>query len=189
MILARDLVNEPANVLYPVEFARRASAVEKVGVEVEILDDKAMTKLGMGALLGVAQGSRASRPLVIMRWNGGKKGEPPVAFVGKGVCFDTGGISIKPARRHGGHEGRHGRRGLRRRPDARARRAQGARSTSSASSAWSRTCPTAMRQRPGDIVTSMSGQTIEVINTDAEGRLVLADALWYVQRTSSSRSS
>ena len=109
VILARDLVNEPPNVLYPEEFARRASQLKKLGVEVEILDVKAMTKLGMGALLGVAQGSARSGRTVIMRWNGGKKGEAPVAFIGKGVCFDTGGISIKPRGQHGGHEGRHGR--------------------------------------------------------------------------------
>ena len=95
--IARELVNEPPNVLYPVEFARRASQLRKLGVEVEVLDVKAMTKLGMGALLGVAQGSTQPGRMVIMRWNGGKKGDQPVAFVGKGVCFDTGGISIKGA--------------------------------------------------------------------------------------------
>ena len=97
VIIARELVNEPPNVLYPVEFARRASQLRKLGVDVEILDVKAMTKLGMGALLGVAQGSTQPGRTVIMRWNGGKRGDQPVAFVGKGVCFDTGGISIKPA--------------------------------------------------------------------------------------------
>ena len=125
VIIARELVNEPPNVLYPEEFARRASQLRKLGVNVEVLDVKAMTKLGMGALLGVGQGSARPSRTVIMRWNGGKKGEQPVAFVGKGVCFDTGGISIKRRRQHGGHEGRHGRRGLRRRPDACARGAQG----------------------------------------------------------------
>src|SRR5471030_3112099 len=97
VIIARELVNEPPNVLFPVEFARRASLLRKVGVEVEVLDVKAMTKLGMGALLGVAQGSTQPGRTVIMLWNGGKKGEAPVAFIGKGVCFDTGGISIKGA--------------------------------------------------------------------------------------------
>src|SRR4029077_134197 len=97
VVLARDLVNEPPNVLYPVEFARRAAALRKLGVGVDILDVKAMGKLGMGALLGVGQGSRHESRLAIMRWNGGKKGAPPLAFIGKGVCFDTGGISIKPA--------------------------------------------------------------------------------------------
>src|SRR5262249_4866454 len=97
VVLARDLVNEPPNVLYPEEFAKRAAALRKLGVDIEILDRKAMTKLGMGALLGVAQGSAHEGRTVIMRWNGGKKSDKPVAFVGKGVCFDTGGISIKPA--------------------------------------------------------------------------------------------
>ena len=97
VIIARELVNEPPNVLFPIEFARRASQLKKVGVNVEVLDVKAMTKLGMGALLGVGQGSTQPSRIVIMRWNGGKKGEQPVAFIGKGVCFDTGGISIKGA--------------------------------------------------------------------------------------------
>ena len=97
VIMARDLVNEPANVLYPEEFARRTLALKKLGVTVEVLDDPAMKKLGMNALLGVGQGSVFESRTVIMRWNGGKKGAAPVAFVGKGVCFDTGGISIKPA--------------------------------------------------------------------------------------------
>src|SRR3984885_14671750 len=97
VVLARDLVNEPANVLYPIEFARRATALGKLGVTVEVLDVPAMKKLGMGALLGVGQGSVHDSRLVVMRWNGGKRGVDPVAFIGKGVCFDTGGISIKPA--------------------------------------------------------------------------------------------
>ena len=97
VIIARDLVNEPPNVLYPEEFARRASRLRAIGVGIDVLDVKAMTKLGMGALLGVGQGSARPSRTVVMRWNGGKKGEPPVAFVGKGVCFDTGGISIKSA--------------------------------------------------------------------------------------------
>ena len=114
-----------ANVLFPEEFARRANALKKLGVAVEVLDVPAMKKLGMNALLGVGQGSEHESRMVVMRWNGGKKGTPPVAFIGKGVCFDTGGISIKPAGRHGGHEGRHGGRGLRGRADAGARGAQG----------------------------------------------------------------
>src|SRR5207253_6753893 len=97
VVIARELVNEPPNVLYPLEFARRAGQLRKLGVAVEVLDVKAMKKLGMGALLGVAQGSVQPGRTVIMRWNGGKRGDAPVAFVGKGVCFDTGGISIKPA--------------------------------------------------------------------------------------------
>ena len=97
VILARELVNEPPNVLFPVEFARRAAELRKLGVEVEVLDVKAMTKLGMGALLGVSQGSTQPGRTVIMRWNGGKRGDQPVAFVGKGVCFDTGGLDLKPS--------------------------------------------------------------------------------------------
>jgi leucyl aminopeptidase len=97
VIIARELVNEPPNVLFPVEFARRASQLRKLGVDIDVLDVKAMKKLGMGALLGVGQGSTQPSRTVIMRWNGGKKGDQPVAFIGKGVCFDTGGISIKPA--------------------------------------------------------------------------------------------
>jgi leucyl aminopeptidase len=97
VVLARDLVNEPANILYPEEFARRANALKKLGVAVEILDVRAMKKLGMNALLGVGQGSERESRMVVMRWNGGKRGEKPVAFIGKGVSFDTGGISIKPA--------------------------------------------------------------------------------------------
>src|SRR5260370_32108780 len=97
VVTARDLVNEPPNVLYPVEFARRAGQLRKLGVDVEILDVKAMTKLGMGALLGVAQGSTQPGRTVIMRWNGGKRGDQPVAFIGKGVCFGTGGLSLKGA--------------------------------------------------------------------------------------------
>ena len=97
VVLARDLVNEPPNVLYPEEFARRAEELTALGVEVETLDVPAMTKLGMGALLGVGQGSVRESRVVIMRWNGGRGQGSPVAFIGKGVCFDTGGISIKPA--------------------------------------------------------------------------------------------
>src|SRR6185437_1929137 len=97
VLMARDLVNEPANVLYPAEFARRTGVLKKAGVAVEVFDVKAMEKLGMNALLGVGQGSAHGSRMVVMRWNGGKKGEAPVAFIGKGVCFDTGGISIKPA--------------------------------------------------------------------------------------------
>ncbi|MCC8938534.1 leucyl aminopeptidase [Bradyrhizobium sp. Arg68] len=179
--LARELVNEPPNVLYPEEFARRASQLRKLGVSVEVLDVKAMTKLGMGALLGVAQGSARPGRTVIMRWNGGKKNETPVAFVGKGVCFDTGGISIKSA---GGMEDMKGDMGgaacvvgL-----MHALAARKARVNAVGAIGLVENMPDGNAQRPGDIVTSMSGQTIEIINTDAEGRLVLADVLWYVAK-------
>ena len=181
VILARELVNEPPNVLYPVEFARRATQLRKVGVDVEVLDVKAMTKLGMGALLGVGQGSTQPSRTVIMRWNGGKRGDAPVAFIGKGVCFDTGGISIKSA---GGMEDMKGDMGgaacvvgL-----MHALAARKARVNVVGAIGVVENMPDGNAQRPGDIVTSMSGQTIEIINTDAEGRLVLADVLWYVAK-------
>jgi leucyl aminopeptidase len=176
---ARDLVNEPANILYPEEFARRVTTLRKLGVVVEVLDVKAMEKLGMGALLGVGQGSARDSRLVVMRWNGGARGDKPVAFIGKGVCFDTGGISIKPA---AGMEDMKG-------DMAGAACVVGLMQTMAARKAkvnavgaigLVENMPGANAQRPGDIVKSMSGQTIEIINTDAEGRLVLADVLHYV---------
>ena len=181
IVLARELVNEPPNVLYPEEFARRAARLRKLGVIVEILDTKAMAKLGMGALLGVAQGSARSGRTVIMRYNGGKRGEPPVAFVGKGVCFDTGGISIKGAASMEDMKGDMGGAacvvGL-----MHALAARKARVNAVGAIGLVENMPDGNAQRPGDIVTSMSGQTIEIINTDAEGRLVLADVLWYVAK-------
>ena len=176
--LARDLVNEPANMLGPVEFAARARELEALGVKVEVLTEKEMKKLGMGALLGVAQGSVRPPRLVVMQWNGGKPKDKPVAFVGKGVVFDSGGISIKPA---AGMEDMKGDMGG-------AAAVTGLMHVLAARKAKVNAlgiigCVENMvdgnAQRPGDIVTSMSGQTIEVLNTDAEGRLVLADALWY----------
>src|SRR5438105_11563308 len=181
VVIARELVNEPPNVLYPVEFARRASQLKKLGVQVEVLDVKAMKKLGMGALLGVAQGSTQPGRTVIMRWNGGKKGDQPVAFVGKGVCFDTGGISIKGAAGMEDMKGDMGGAacvvGL-----MHALAARKARVNAVGAIGVVENMPDGNAQRPGDIVTSMSGQTIEIINTDAEGRLVLADVLWYVAK-------
>jgi leucyl aminopeptidase len=181
VITARDLVNEPPNVLFPVEFARRAAQLRKLGVDVQILDVAAMKKLGMGALLGVAQGSTQPGRTVIMRWNGGKRGEQPVAFVGKGVCFDTGGISIKPAGSMEDMKGDMGGAacvvGL-----MHALAARKARVNAIGAIGVVENMPDGNAQRPGDIVTSMSGQTIEIINTDAEGRLVLADVLWYVAK-------
>ncbi len=180
VVMARDFVNEPANVLYPEEFARRAQGLKKVGVAVEVLDERALRKLGMGALLGVAQGSRRAPRVVVMRWNGGRRNQPPVAFVGKGVTFDTGGISIKPA---GGMEDMKGDMagaacvvGL-----MHALAARKAPVNAVGAIGLVENMPDGNAQRPGDIVTSMSGQTIEIINTDAEGRLVLGDVLWYVK--------
>ena len=181
VIIARDLVNEPPNVLFPEEFARRAGLLRKLGVKIEVLDVKAMQKLGMGALLGVGQGSSRPSRTVIMRWDGGKKGEAPVAFVGKGVCFDTGGISIKPAGSMEDMKGDMGGAacvvGL-----MHALAARKAKVNVVGAIGLVENMPDGNAQRPGDIVTSMSGQTIEIINTDAEGRLVLADVLWYVAK-------
>jgi leucyl aminopeptidase len=179
VVLARDLINEPANVLYPGELARRASGLAKLGVGIDVLDVAAMRKLGMGALLGVGQGSVHESKLVIMRWNGGKKGTRPIAFIGKGVCFDTGGISIKPAQ---GMEDMKGDMagaacvvGL-----MHALAARNAKVNAVGAIGLVENMPDGKAQRPGDIVKTMSGQTIEIINTDAEGRLVLADVLHYV---------
>ena len=181
VVLARDLVNEPANILYPGEFARRASGLTRLGIGVEVLDVAAMKKLGMGALLGVGQGSAHESKLVVMRWNGGKRGADPIAFIGKGVCFDTGGISIKPAQ---GMEDMKGDMagaacvvGL-----MRALAARKARVNVIGAIGLVENMPDGKAQRPGDIVKTMSGQTIEIINTDAEGRLVLADVLHYVNK-------
>jgi leucyl aminopeptidase len=179
--LARDLVNEPANVLGPVEFADRLAGLRIEGLDVEILDEPAIRALKMGALIGVAQGSVRPPRIAILQWHGAKsKRAKPVCFIGKGVTFDTGGISIKPA---GGMEDMKGDMG-------------GAGCVAGLMVALAKrkapvnavgivglveNMPSGSAQRPGDIVTSLSGQTIEVINTDAEGRLVLADVLWYAE--------
>ena len=180
--LARELVTEPANLLYPETFVERCQAALKdSGLEIEILTGEQMKKLGMGALIGVAQGSVRDPRMLIMKWAGGANGTPPVALVGKGVTFDTGGISIKPAQ---GMESMKWDMG-------------GAGAVAGAMLALARrkakanivgicglveNMPDGNAQRPGDVVTTMSGQTVEVINTDAEGRLVLADAITYVQK-------
>ncbi len=180
-IIARDLVNEPPNVLGPVEFAARASELKKLGVKVDVLTEKELTKLGMRALLGVAQGSARPPRLVVMRWDGGKAKEAPVAFVGKGVVFDTGGISIKPS---GGMEDMKGDMagaaavtGL-----MHALAARKAKVNAVGVIGIVENMPDGNAQRPGDIVTAMTGRTIEIINTDAEGRLVLADAVAYTEQ-------
>ena len=179
--LARSLVNEPPNVLFPGAFADRAKELEKLGVIVEVLEEKALHKLGFRALLGVGQGSDFDSKVVIMRWNGAKNAKAkPVAFVGKGVCFDSGGISIKPAASMEDMKG----------DMAGAACVVGLMQTLAARKAkvnvigaigLVENMPDGKAQRPGDIVKSLSGQTVELINTDAEGRLVLADVLWYVQ--------
>ena len=181
--LTRELVSEPANVIYPESFvARIRERFEGTGVEITVLGEAEMEELGMGSLLGVGQGSVRQSQLLALRWNGGADGAAPTAFVGKGVTFDTGGISIKPGP---GMEDMKWDMG-------------GAGAVAGAMLALAKrkakanvvgvmglveNMPDGNAIRPGDILTSMSGQTIEVLNTDAEGRLVLADAIWWTQQT------
>lgn len=181
VFFARDLVSEPPNVLYPETFAERLRDLETLGVEVEILEPETMNKLGMGALLGVAQGSARPARLVSMKWNGASaKKAKPVALVGKGVTFDTGGISLKPGAGMDEMKGDMG--GAAAVAGAMKAVAQRkAKANVVGVVALVENMPGANAQRPGDIVHTMSGQTIEVLNTDAEGRLILADAVWYAQ--------
>ncbi|HEX2761237.1 MAG TPA: M17 family peptidase N-terminal domain-containing protein, partial [Rhizomicrobium sp.] len=177
IFLARDLVNEPPNILYPEEFARRAKArLSRLGVKVEVLGEAEMKRQGFGALLGVGQGSARDSQLVVMQWNGSKKKAKPVAFIGKGVCFDSGGLSLKPGSGMMGMKGDMGGAaavtGL---MLALATRKAKVNAVGVIGLVENMPGPDAMR--PDDVVTSLSGQTIEVLNTDAEGRLVLADAL------------
>jgi leucyl aminopeptidase len=180
MFLARDLVNEPPNILSPVEFARRAKELSKLGVKVEVLGEAEMKKLGMGALLGVGQGSERESQLVVLQWNGGRKKDAPVAFVGKGVCFDSGGLSLKSGAGMMGMKGDMGGAAAVA-GTMRALAVRKARVNAVGILGLVENMPDGNAQRPDDVVKSMSGQTIEVLNTDAEGRLVLADALWYAQ--------
>jgi leucyl aminopeptidase len=181
VFVARDVVSEPPNVLNPPEYARRIQALSATGLKVEVFGPKEMKKLGFGALLGVAQGSSQEPRMVVMHWNGapGNK-DKPLCFVGKGVTFDTGGISIKPA---GGMEdmkwdmgGSGTVVGL-----MAALAGRKAKVNAIGLVGLVENMPDGNAQRPGDVVTTYSGQTVEVINTDAEGRLVLADVLWYAQ--------
>ncbi|MGF1607872.1 MAG: leucyl aminopeptidase [Kiloniellales bacterium] len=188
VFFTRDLVSEPANILYPKSLAAEARSLSKLGVKVTVLGGAQMQKLGMGALLGVGQGSANEPQLVVLEWNGapksaaGKAGgkSGPLAFVGKGVTFDTGGISIKPAAGMEDMKWDMGGAGV---VIGLMRALAGRKAKVNAVGVCGlvENMPSGAAQRPGDIVTSMSGQTIEVLNTDAEGRLVLADALWYVQ--------
>ncbi len=180
VFFTRDLVNEPANVLTTYDFAARLAAMQELGLDVEILEEDALQKLGMGALLGVGLGSETPSKVVVMQWHGGKKGEAPLALIGKGVVFDSGGISIKPA---GGMEemtmdmgGAGVVSGVMRTLALRKSRANVVGIVGLVEN-----MPDGRAQRPGDVVKSMKGDTIEVINTDAEGRLVLADVMWYAQ--------
>ncbi|MDA9008409.1 leucyl aminopeptidase [Alphaproteobacteria bacterium] len=188
VFMTRDLVSEPANILYPETLADRAAELADLGVKITTLGQTEMEKLGFGALLGVAQGSAREPKLVIMEWKGSDKGdnERPVAFVGKGVTFDTGGISIKPAAGMEDMKWDMGGSGvvigL-----MKALAARKAKVNAIGVVGLVENMPSSTAQRPGDIVTSYSGQTIEVLNTDAEGRLVLADALWYTEEQFSPR--
>jgi leucyl aminopeptidase len=182
IFMARDLVNEPPNILYPAEFSKRVKALSRLGLKVEVLGEAEMKKQGFGALLGVGQGSARESQLVVMQWNGAKaKKGAPIAFVGKGVCFDSGGLSLKPGAGMMGMKGDMG----------------GAAAVTGVMLALAsrkakvnavgilglvENMPGGDAIRPDDVLTSLSGQTIEVLNTDAEGRLVLADALTYTQR-------
>ncbi|MFV0383730.1 leucyl aminopeptidase, partial [Paracoccus sp. (in: a-proteobacteria)] len=179
VFFTRDLVNEPANILTTTDFADRLKAMEEIGLTVEVLEEPQLARLGMRALLGVGQGSESPSKVVVMRWNGGGD-EAPLALVGKGVVFDTGGISIKPA---AGMEemtmdmgGAGVVAGV-----MRALALRRAKANVVGLVGLVENMPDGRAQRPGDIVKSMKGDTIEVINTDAEGRLVLADVLWYAQ--------
>lgn len=179
---ARDLVTEPANVIYPVSFVERCQRLTELGIEIQVLEPEEMLRLGMNALLGVAQGSAQPARLIAMRWNGGEAGARPIALVGKGVTFDTGGISIKPAASMESMKWDMG--GAAAVAGAMAVIAgRKARANVVGICTLAENMPSGTAQRPSDVVTSMSGQTIEIINTDAEGRLVLADAMTWVQQT------
>jgi leucyl aminopeptidase len=181
VVFARDLVSEPPNVLYPEEFVKRARKLEDLGVEVEALDEKELEKLGMNALLGVGLGSQRETQLLVLQWKGARdRNAQPIAFVGKGVTFDTGGISIKPAAGMDAMKydmgGAAAVTGL-----MHALAGRKAKVNAVGICGLVENMPDGRAQRPGDVVKSMSGQTVEILNTDAEGRLVLADALWYCQ--------
>lgn len=178
--MARDLVNEPANVLTTTEFAARLEEMTALGLTVEVLDEDRLAELGMRALLSVGQGSDSPSKVVVMQWNGGAKDDAPLALVGKGVVFDTGGISLKPAAGMedmtmdmGGAAVVAG--------TMRALALRKAPANAVGIVGLVENMPSGRATRPGDVVTSMKGDTVEIINTDAEGRLVLCDLLWYVQ--------
>ena len=181
VFFTRDLVSEPPNVLYPASFAEAIETLAADGLEIEILGEAEMEKLGMGSLLGVGLGSAQESKLAIMRWNGAPdKDEPPIAFVGKGVTFDTGGISLKPGEGMWDMKWDMGGAGIVT-GVMKALALRKAKANVVGVVGLVENMPSGTAQRPSDVVTSMSGQTIEVLNTDAEGRLVLADALWYTQ--------
>ena len=178
---ARDLVSEPGNILHPDEYARRLSSLRKHGLKINIYDDKKLKKLGMNALLGVGQGSIRGSYLVTMEWNGAKNNSKPLAFIGKGVCFDTGGYSLKPAKfmedMTYDMAGSAAVVGLMKNLALRKAKVNAVGVVGLVENMVSGNA-----QRPGDIVKSYSGKTIEILNTDAEGRLVLADALTFTEK-------
>jgi leucyl aminopeptidase len=178
---ARDLVSEPGNILHPDEYAKRLNSLKKIGLKINIYDEKKLKKLGMNALLGVGQGSIRGTYLVTMEWNGLKNNTKPLAFVGKGVCFDTGGISLKPAKfmedMTYDMAGSATVVGLMKNLAIRK-----AKINAVGVVGLVENMPGGNAQRPGDIVKSYSGKTIEILNTDAEGRLVLADALTFTEK-------
>ena len=179
VFFTRDLVNEPSNILTTTDFAARLAAMQELGLEVEILDEDDLSRLGMRTLLAVGQGSDSPSRVVVMTWKGGAEG-PPLALVGKGVCFDSGGISIKPAAGMEEMTMDMGGAGV----VAGTMRALALRKSTAhvvGIVGLVENMPSGSAQRPGDIVVSMKGDTVEVTNTDAEGRLVLADLLWYAQ--------
>ena len=178
--MTRDLINEPANILTTSEFANRLVDMKSLGLKVQVLDEAELEALGMGTLLCVGQGSDSPSKVVVMEWNGGAVGKAPLALVGKGVVFDTGGISIKPA---GGMEDMTmdmGGAGVVA-GTMRALALRGAKANVVGLVGLVENMPSGNAVRPGDVVTSMKGDTVEVINTDAEGRLVLCDVMWYAQ--------
>jgi len=178
--MTRDLINEPANILTTSEFANRLVDMKSLGLKVQVLDESELEALGMGTLLCVGQGSDSPSKVVVMEWNGGAVGEAPLALVGKGVVFDTGGISIKPA---GGMEDMTmdmGGAGVVA-GTMRTLALRGAKANVVGLVGLVENMPSGNAVRPGDVVTSMKGDTVEVINTDAEGRLVLCDVMWYAQ--------
>jgi leucyl aminopeptidase len=180
VFVTRDLVSEPANVLYPAEMAARIQKLAGLGLDVEVFGEDELKALGFGALLGVSQGSAQPPRMVVLRWNGGGE-EKPVAFIGKGVTFDTGGISIKPAANMEDMKWDMAGAGAVVGVMA-ALAGRGAKVNAVGLVGLVENMPSGTAQRPGDVVKSYSGQTIEVLNTDAEGRLVLADVLWYAQQ-------
>jgi leucyl aminopeptidase len=181
VVFTPDLVSEPPNELYPVTFAKAVRHLTKLGVKVEVLGEAQLAKLGMKALLGVGQGSVRESQVVVMQWNGAARSKTPIAFIGKGVTFDTGGISLKPAAGMGDMKwdmgGAGAVAGL-----MKALAGRKAKANVVGIIGLVENMPDGNAQRPGDVVTSMSGKTIEILNTDAEGRLVLADVLWYCQK-------